>query len=159
MEILPELEDRSRVWVYASNRAFTADEESQILTKGVDFVNGWQVHGKDLHAGMTVLYHQFLVFSVDEQVAGASGCSIDSSVKFVRETESTFNVELLNKLNITYHGKNNIAMLPLSEFQEEISKGNITPETIVFNNLVETLGELRTQWEVPARESWHNQLF
>lgn len=160
MEILPHLEDRSRVWVYASNRAFSEEEIAQLTAKGAEFVDGWQVHGKDLHAGFSVLYNQFLVFAVDEQVAGASGCSIDSSVKFVRDAEAAFGVELLNKLNIAYHGANNtIAVLPMAEFQDEITAGNITPNTIVFNNLVENLGQLRSQWEIPAQNSWHNQLF
>ena len=35
----------------------------------------------------------------------------------------------------------------------------VSENTIVFNNLLNTLGELNDFWEVPASESWHNFFF
>jgi hypothetical protein len=35
----------------------------------------------------------------------------------------------------------------------------VSENTIVFNNLLNTLGELKDFWEVPASESWHNRFF
>jgi hypothetical protein len=40
-----------------------------------------------------------------------------------------------------------------------VRAGEITPETIVFNNTLTRVGELADQWEVPARASWHGKAF
>ena len=46
----------------------------------------------------------------------------------------------------------------LSEVPEQEEKA-VSENTIVFNNLLNTLGELKEFWEVPASESWHNRFF
>lgn len=159
MKILATLPAHARVWVYTSNREFTPTERKQIYEMGLEFANSWQVHGKDLKAAFEVVYNRFLVFGVDENVAGASGCSIDSSVRLMTAIEKEFNVTLLDKLNLAFHGeKNKIEVLPMFEFQKEMDKGGIHSETMVFNNLIETVGELNTSWEVPLKLSWHKQL-
>lgn len=159
MRILASLPNHSRVWVYTSNREFTATEVEQITEMGNEFAGQWQVHGKALKAAFEVVYHRFLVFGVDEEVAGASGCSIDSSVRLMKTIEQEFNVVLLDKLNLAFHGsKNNVEVLPMFDFQKEIDNGGIHSETIVFNNLVETVGELNNSWEIPLNKSWHKQL-
>ena len=159
MNILSNIPDNSRVWVYTSNREFTADEVTQIEDQGNTFVNDWKVHGTPLEAGFKVVYNRFLVVAVNENVAGASGCSIDSSVGFMKNLEKQFGVSLLDKLNLAFHGeKNTIEVLPMFDFQEKIQNGGIHSQTIVFNNLVETLAEFRNSWEVALENSWHKQL-
>ena len=34
---------------------------------------------------------------------------------------------------------------------------SVSKETIVFNNLVDTVGDYRRFWEIPAGESWHSR--
>ena len=35
----------------------------------------------------------------------------------------------------------------------------VTSNTIVFNNLVNTIEEFNYSWEVPASDSWHSRFF
>ena len=44
-------------------------------------------------------------------------------------------------------------------FKKMAKEKAVTSNTIVFNNLVNTLGEWQDFWEVPASESWHNRFF
>ena len=156
---MPNLPDHSRVWIYTSSREFTNDEVSQIENAGKEFVNSWKAHGSAIEAEFQVIYNRFIVISADEQVSGVSGCSIDSSVKFLSDTESRFKVSLMDKMNLGYHGpENKVAVLHMVDFQKEMDNGGIHSQTMVFNNLVANLGELRTSWEVPLVESWHKQL-
>lgn len=159
MNILSNLPDSSRIWIYTSNRKFSPAEVSEINDLGKNFVASWKVHGTPLEAGFEVVYNQFVIVAVNENVAGASGCSIDSSVGLMKQLEQQFNVSLLDKMNLAFHGSNNtIEVLPMMEFQNKLDNGGIHSETIVFNNLVENLGELRNSWEVPLKNSWHKQL-
>jgi hypothetical protein len=96
---------------------------------------------------------------VDESQAGASGCSIDKSVRFMKELEVQYNINLFDRFNLAYKQDNIIRSVPRNQFEELIKAGTITQNTIVFNNLVQTLAELETKWEVPLKDSWHIQLF
>ncbi|MGB0391923.1 MAG: ABC transporter ATPase [Salibacteraceae bacterium] len=159
MNILSPLPDHSRVWIYTANRELTANEVNLMNQKGSAFVQSWKVHGTPLQAGFEIVYNRFIIIAVNENVAGASGCSIDSSVGLMKQFESEFNIVLLDKMNLGYHGDNNsVEVLSMMEFQNKLDQGGIHSETIVFNNLVETLGEVRTLWEVPLKNSWHKQL-
>jgi hypothetical protein len=40
-----------------------------------------------------------------------------------------------------------------------LRSGKINSNTSVFNNLVQDLQQLETKWEVPFKNSWHQQLF
>src|SRR4051794_33207059 len=93
---------QSRVWVYQSDREFTASEVAEIQQKLTAFTNQWQAHGQQLQSKAEVLYNFFIVFTVDESSANVTGCSIDSSVKILKEIERTYHVDLFNRFNMAY---------------------------------------------------------
>jgi hypothetical protein len=158
--LLQPFADHARVWIYQSSCALTDDEVKQAEIAGNNFVLEWNAHGAALQAGFLVLYNRFVVLVADESAVKASGCSIDSSVRLIRSLEQQLNIELLDRMNLAYRDESgSINTLHMTHFREAISSGEITPETIVFNNLLETAGAMKTAWEVPAKESWHRQLF
>jgi hypothetical protein len=128
-----------------------------IASKAEDFINQWTRHGDDLKGSFTFKYKQFLVLAVDESFNNVSGCSIDSSVRFVQALEKEFQLDLMNKMNITFKDNNIINLAKLSDFQRFVNERKVTSETIVFNNMVNTKEDFENNWEVPARESWHKR--
>lgn len=159
IEVQNNLHDTSRVWVYQSNRAFTNDEMERLLPLLSDFNNNWVAHSKKLNSVIEVFYNQFIVLFVDEYSQEATGCSIDSSVSLIKEIEDKFAVSLLDRLNLTYKENNEIKTLKMADFQEAIKAGKFTNEVTVYNNLVTTKSEFLNNWEVQAKNSWHNNLF
>lgn len=152
-----ELPASARVWVYQSNRAFT-DQEIEELKQELDqFVTEWTVHGADLSASYDILYKRFIVLGVDEDFAATSGCSIDSSVHFIQHLQDKFNIDLLDKMNVTYRQGEYIAYKNLMDFKKMVKDRAVSPQTIVFNNLVNTKEELEEYWEIPLEESWHKR--
>ena len=151
------LPHNSRVWIYQADREFTDTEMDFIALKAEDFINQWTRHGDDLKGSFTFKYKQFLVLAVDESFNNVSGCSIDSSVRFVQALEKEFQLDLMNKMNITFKDNNIINLAKLSDFQRFVNERKVTSETIVFNNMVNTKEDFENNWEVPARESWHKR--
>ena len=151
------LPDSARVWVYQSDREFTEEEIIKINQKAVEFINGWTRHGDALKGSFTIEYNQFLILGLDETFNSASGCSIDSSVRFVKEIEETLNVDLMDKMNVSFKDGDNINIVKLPDFQKFAEDKKITEETIVFNNMVNTKLDVKTKWEVPAKDSWHSR--
>lgn len=151
------LPDNSRVWIYQSDREFTTQEIELISEKAIAFINSWTRHGDNLKGSFTIKYNQFLVLAVDESFNAVSGCSIDSSVRFVQELEQELHLDLMNKMNITFKDDEHINLVKLSDFQRFAKEQKITPETIVFNNMVDTKQDFENNWEVPAKQSWHKR--
>lgn len=151
------LPNNSRVWIYQADRELTEKEIDFISEKAIDFINKWTRHGDDLKGSFTIKYNQFLVLAVDESFNNVSGCSIDSSVRFVQQLQSELNLDFMDKMNVTFKIQDHINMVKLAEFQEYVKTKKITENTIVFNNLVTTKDDFENLWEVPAKQSWHKR--
>jgi hypothetical protein len=149
------LPENSRVWIYQSDREFSKEEIETITEEAGKFIEVWTRHGDHLKGGFEIKYNQFLILAVDESFANVSGCSIDASVRFVQKLETILSVDLMNKLNVSFKEDQQINIVSLASFQNFVKTGKITSETIVFNNMVQTKGELALKWEVSARDSWH----
>jgi hypothetical protein len=151
------LDNSARIWVYQSNREFSANEMVIIKTKVENFLQNWVRHGDDLKASYTIMYNQFIVLAVDENFNNVSGCSIDASVNLIKQLEKEFSIDLTNKLNISFKDNDNINVVTLADFQKFAKQEKITPKTIVFNNMVTTKGDFNLKWEVEAKDSWHQR--
>ena len=152
------LADSSRVWIYQSNKVLSPTEVSEIETLGAKFIEQWAAHGAELKAAFKVFYNRFLVLFADESQVKASGCSIDSSVRFFKEIEQHYKIDLFDRLNIAYREDQVIKTMNMSDFQDALNTSEIPAETVVFNNLVQTLGEFKNTWEIPVMQSWHANL-
>ena len=151
------LPDSSRVWIYQANRSFTEDEIQEISNRLDVFIEKWTAHGADLKASYEIKYNRFIVIALDQQLNAASGCSIDASVQFIQQLEKDFNVDLLDKMNVSYKQGEFIAYKSLADFRKMAKQRAVSPNTIVFNNLVNNKAEYLSDWEVPASESWHKR--
>ncbi|MGB4775309.1 MAG: ABC transporter ATPase [Daejeonella sp.] len=154
-----QISENSRIWIYQANRVFTHDEEKVIQQKMDDFTAQWLAHGNQLAAKGEIRYHQFLILSVDEQFAGATGCSIDKSVNLMKELEQQYNINLFDRFRIAYRDGEEIINCDREEFENLIRDGKLNSETLVFNNTITSRKELQTGWILPLKNSWHAQVF
>jgi hypothetical protein len=154
-----EFSQHSRVWIYQADKKLTDQEAQQIQLELDKFTTGWTAHNNQLKAKGEVRYNRFLILIVDESQAGASGCSIDKSVHFMKQIEQHFGINLFDRFNLAYRDGEEILSLPRHAFEDMLKQGKIDTETIVYNNMVQNLTELETKWEVPFKNSWHIQLF
>ena len=153
------LPETARIWIYQCNRSFTLYEIQEMSNKLQTFLEGWTAHGANLNAAYEIRYKRFIVIGLDQNQQLASGCSIDNSVHFIQQLETTFKVDLLDKLNVSYKQGDYIAYKPLKEFKKMVKDKAVSKNTIVFNHLVQTKAEYLDFWEVPAAESWHARFF
>tara|TARA_B110001469_G_scaffold45863_1_gene44844 strand:+ start:5192 stop:5677 length:486 start_codon:yes stop_codon:yes gene_type:complete len=151
------LPNNSRIWIYQSDREFTEKEIEFISDKAEDFINQWTRHGDDLKGSFTIKYNQFLVLAVDESFNNVSGCSIDSSVRFVQQLQKELQLDLMDKMNISFKDNDTINVVKLPDFQRFAKAQKITSTTIVFNNMIDTKEDFENNWEVAASKSWHKR--
>ena len=157
--LFTQLPGNSKVWVYQSSREYTESEVKLITSSIHEFVQQWASHSRKVIAGGEVLYNRFVILAADESAFTVSGCSIDSSIHFIKKLEEQFSIRLFDRLTVAYRENGKINTVKQSDFQEMMDKGVVNKDTVVFNNLVSTVNDLNQSWEVPASKSWHARLF
>jgi hypothetical protein len=145
---------QARVWIYQASRPLAEEEIMPLLPRLAAFAEEWTSHGRQLAASAQLLHKQFLVIGLDEQVAGASGCSIDASVRFVQELEQHLGVQLLEKSRMAFLTNGELRLLTRRELREAIAAGQVQADTLYFNNTLTTKGQLDDQWPAPAGQTW-----
>jgi hypothetical protein len=154
-ELLPEgFSPDSKVWIYQSSRLFSLSEALDIETHLTKFAAEWRSHGAEVNAYCNLFFGQFVVLMADETQAGVSGCSTDSSVRFVKELGQKFSVDFFNRTNLAFYIKDKIQILPLNQMQYAFDNGFIKNDTLYFNNLVQTKEQLENNWIIPVKDSW-----
>lgn len=154
-----ELSRQARVWVYQSDRKLNDAELSLIEEAAPRFLEGWATHGKPLQASFRLLHNQFLVLAVDESAQAASGCSIDSSVSFVRALEKELNLNFMDRSKVAFVLDNQVYLEALPQLKSSIAAGKITADTKTFNTLVSNKQELEENWLLAAKDTWLKRYF
>ncbi len=151
----------ARLWIFAASRPLAADESAALLARVDEFVDGWLAHGHPVVGARDWRHDRFLLVGADERATGVSGCSIDTLFRVFKELEGRLGTGLLDRSGVWFRdaaGRIRSATRP--EFRALVQSGEVGEDTVVFNNTITTVGELRSgKWEVPVRESWHAHAF
>ncbi len=154
-EVLP---DTTSVWIYQAKTALPAKDITEIRQHISNFTTSWVSHNNQLRAYGDIYHNQFIVLMVDESLAGASGCSIDKSVHFIKQIEQHYNIDLFDRMTFTYKDGETVKSALRMEFAQLYKSGEINDATLVFDNLVKTKGDFDANWIKPLGESWHKRM-
>jgi hypothetical protein len=150
----------ARLWIFAAARPLSAEERRRVLVEADAFIDQWTAHGVPLSAARDIRHDQFVLVGVNERAAGVSGCSIDALVRRMGQLQSALGVELTNNAPVLFRHGDKIERVPRERFAELAEKGEVGPDTVVFDNTVEKVGDLRDgRWEAPASGTWHARAF
>ncbi|MFM7024367.1 MAG: ABC transporter ATPase [Flavobacteriales bacterium] len=158
LNIQNTLPSSSRVWIYQSNRLLTNEEAAKAQEIINNFLPNWKSHGKQLEAAIELYHNLFVVVFADEAAEAPSGCSIDSSVGMIKQIQSALNIDLFDRLVISYVKDGQISLRKMFQFEDILKSGAADENTLVFNNMVATKEQLLSSWLVPVKDSWHKQL-
>lgn len=157
--MLDRLAPHSRVWIFQADRKLSDAEKQIVLERLNEFVPQWASHGNELYGDFTVHENYFIVIGADEQKAPPSGCSIDSMMRVIQDLGAELGVDFLNRLNTLYRDDDGeLKLASQLDFKNLIREGKVNEGTKVFNNMIQTKGELVTAWETSVEQSWHKNL-
>ena len=144
----------ARVWLYAAADPLNPEQEKNLNILLNDFVSDWTAHGNPLLAGYEIREHFLIAIAVDEMQSPPSGCSIDKSVRLLKEFGSAEKIELFDrwKLPVSVEGK--WLNLDQNNIREKLNSGKINAGSPVMNMMITKLDELRTAFEIPLSSSW-----
>jgi hypothetical protein len=151
--------EESRVWVYQSSRLFSLQEAIEIEAILNRFASEWLSHGTPVKGAGYLFFGQFVILMADESSCGVSGCSTDSSVRIIKQIEQEFGVNMFDRTMLAFVIKDKIERLPLTQVPYAIENGFLTPESLFFNNVVQTKKALEENWLIPIKDSWLAERF
>jgi len=154
-QLIPEsFSKNTRVWIYQSSRLFTLSEALQLEEELKQFGENWLSHGASVNASCFLFFGYFIILMADEADITVSGCSTDSSVRFVKNIEQSYNVSLFDRTNLAFIVKDKIELLPLSQVNYAIQNGYINDSTLFFDNAIQDISAFKNKWIVPIADSW-----
>lgn len=149
-----DLSQDSKVWVYQSDREFKEHDIETIRETLTDFCAGWTAHDIALKADFDILFNRYIILTVDETATNASGCSIDKSVKKMKELSETLQINFFDRMTMVYMEQGQLYDIHLSEIKPAINRGDLKEDTLFFNPLIKTLGELAEGFLIPLKQHW-----
>jgi hypothetical protein len=149
-----DISPASRIWIFQAERPMTVEELKIAETKLREFTDQWEAHGQALKASFSIRNDQFIILAADERHQNASGCSIDSSVRTLKEIEEITGIQLLARNRVAFMINDQIFQVPITALKEKFRDGILNEGTLTFDNLISTRGELEAAWLIPAGKSW-----
>lgn len=150
----------ARLWIFAADRPLGESDRERVLREVDAFIDQWAAHGTPLSAARDVRYDRFVLIGVDERQADASGCSVDALVRRMRTLQATLGVDLVDNAPVLFRDGEAIHRVSREDFAARVASGDITLDTVVFDNSLARVGDLRQgRWEVRAAQAWHARAF
>jgi hypothetical protein len=149
-----QLPSDSRIWIYQANRSFSNAEEKIIDSALNAFCSQWAAHGYPLQTSYTIAHKQFLVLSVNESAADASGCSIDGSVRVLKDLGEQLEIDFFDRSKIAFLIGDAVTIYPLQELPNLFRSGVLNSQSVTLNNLVANKGDYEKNWKAIVENSW-----
>lgn len=153
------LPDTARVWVYGADRELDDDGQEKLLKTVDSFLDQWAAHGTPLSSSRDWREGRFLTVAVDQERAGASGCSIDVLFRNLKSLEDALGAKLVPSGLVYYRASDgHVRAVTRDEFSEAAARGEIDKDTEVFDLSVTSLAEWKGRFKSRAADSWHRSL-
>ena len=151
------LPDHSRLWIYQSSKKFSSSELATISESLTSFTSRWRAHGEPLNASFKIVYDQFVLLAVDEEVHAASGCSIDDSTRVLKEISSSIGIDLFDRSRAAFMVDSEVITIPISALKKGYLEGIWDRQSLFVNTLISKRGDVRNGLLVPAGLTWLNR--
>jgi hypothetical protein len=154
--------DDARLWVFAAPRPLTDEQAAALLGCVDDFLERWAAHGAPVLGARDFRDGRFLLVAADERATGVSGCSIDSLQHALADAEGALGTDLRRAASLVFwrDASGDVRSAERPEFRRLAQAGEVGEGTVVFDNTVGTVGDIRAgRWETRLRDAWHARAF
>ncbi|MBA3663335.1 MAG: hypothetical protein H0W61_03880 [Bacteroidetes bacterium] len=143
----------NRAWTFIINKQLSPEQLAAMKEAGNSFVQGWTAHEQKLSGGFDIFNDRIIIFKVNEEATAASGCSIDKLTRFIKQLETDFGIELMNRLLVAYKKDGKTEVAHSSNIKNLLADGELTENTPVYNTAISNQDEL-SNWEQPLKNTW-----
>ena len=146
----------SKVWIYQSSRPFSADEINELNAMLSVFAKQWTAHNAQLKAEGIIIEDRLIMLIVDESQTAASGCSIDTSVHFIKSLEKKFGIDLFDRTLVNYYHDGSLFSTHLQDLPNLYATNVLSEDTAVLDPLVNSKSAFDANFKTTLGNSWIN---
>ena len=147
----------SRLWIYQANRFFSAQESKQLEEGLKKLCDQWSAHQVPLSTSFSIQYKLFAILAVDENQSGASGCSIDSSVHFLKGLQQSLGLDFFDRTQVAFMDGDVVTLQPVKGLKTLFENQTLTGNSITFNILATTKSDWVKNSKIKVKDSWLNK--
>jgi hypothetical protein len=144
----------SRIWIYQANRKLTAQEKELASAALKDFCESWTAHQQTLKTSFSIEHDQFIILAADEDYHQPSGCSIDTSVRVLKDIQNQLGVDFFDRTRVAFLENGVVTTRPLAHLKGVFESGELAAGSLTFDNLVPSKGDLDLRWKTPVEKTW-----
>jgi hypothetical protein len=156
---LTTMSPESRLWVYQCNRLLSNDEEVQLKMDLQEFLASWNSHGAQMDATAQILHRCVVVIALDESSAGASGCGIDKSVRFMQQWGEQQRVDMMSRQTVIYLEEHEVRLTGLPQFWAMRKAELISDDTLVIDPTILKKSDWPENGWIEFGKSWHQMMW
>lgn len=148
-----QMPSNARVWIYACSESLT-DAQSSGIEKDIQlFVEEWLSHKREVNGSGVLLGSRVICLSADETDVDVSGCSIDSSVRFIKSLEEKYGINCFDRSLMVYQdGSDKFQAIDFRKISSAVEAGELNEDTLIFNLQATTAGQIIQPW-IPLKDS------
>ncbi len=152
------INSQARIWIYQSAIELNREQILEISKILVPNIEEWASHGAPIRGSFTFYFNRFLIIAADTNFNETSGCSIDTSSRWIKQINSDFDLDFFDRSQ-GYFENEELKFFPILQARKHISLGIITSDTIILNNQISIKSDLEINWKIKASESIFKRYF
>jgi len=144
------LNNDARAWVYAASRTLSGEEQKKLEENLTAFCEGWSSHGVPVRSSWVIRENQFVVLMAEE---GPSGCSIDSSVRMLKQAGAALGIDFFDR-RIPFQTETGISLVALPDLSSFLKQQSNAGQLMTINTLADKKTSVDKDWLIPVSKSW-----
>jgi hypothetical protein len=142
-----EMPANSKVWLYPSVDFFDKELKSNIENDLKAFVTEWLSHQREVKGSSKILAKGIICLAADQTDFEVSGCSIDSSYRFIKDLELKYNLSLFERDLVFFETMNGaVGLIRIKEIETAFKEEDLCEDTPVFNLQAATVNQVKNAW-------------
>jgi len=155
-ETLESFKGNDSVQIFPSSRKFYPQEIDPLNEK----IEGFKLQLMDqfnISVTSLLVYDRFVIFVFHFEEKSEMNSTYNALNDFISSIEQELSLTLLDRMNVCFKQGQYVQYKDLKAFKKLIKSKSVNAQTIVFDNLVTTVDDLKSYWELPISETWYSR--
>ncbi len=149
MNFSSQFSPQSKLIIFSSSEKWKVEN----IERFKQFLTQWKAHQVELKTEFHEINNYLIALTINEDYNVASGCSLDSLTRFLKEIEP-HQKGIFNRFNIFINNDNEVELHSIDELKELLKNNVISENTLYFDTLINNVQMLEKDFLKPIKQSW-----
>jgi hypothetical protein len=128
----------TKVWIYISSMPINDSLLESFNSRFESFFSEWKSHGENINGHFKVKDQHLLLIAANVNGSGLCGRAVDAQLRFIKELDQEFKINLLDRNKMAYFSNNKIELFDFKDLKSLIANKLISKDTNWCNTFVNT---------------------